>query len=49
MADLDITQDEADALIAMEKHRVDDLVVVNALGEPVGMVDTQDLTRMKWM
>ena len=24
MADLDITQDEADALIAMEKHRVDE-------------------------
>jgi len=38
-----------EVLAILEKHRVDDLVVVNAQGEPVGMVDTQDLTRMKWM
>jgi len=38
-----------EVLAILEKHRVDDLVVVNAQDEPVGMVDTQDLTRMKWM
>jgi arabinose-5-phosphate isomerase len=38
-----------EVLAILEKHRVDDLVVVNARGDPVGMVDTQDLTRMKWM
>lgn len=43
---------EADRLAAevfatLEKSRVDDIVVVNETGEPVGMVDTQDLTRLK--
>lgn len=38
-----------EVLAVLEKHRVDDLVVVNTVGEPVGLVDTQDLTRMKWL
>ena len=36
-----------EVLAVLEKHRVDDIVVLNAKGEPVGLVDTQDLTRMK--
>lgn len=38
-----------EVLALLEHHRVDDLVVLNAEGEPVGMVDTQDLTRVKWV
>ena len=37
----------AEVLATMEHARVDDIVVVNDAGEPVGLVDTQDLTRMK--
>ena len=37
----------AEVLATLEHARVDDIVVVNAAGEPVGLVDTQDLTRMK--
>lgn len=37
----------AEVLATLEHHRIDDLVVVNETGEPVGMVDTQDLTRLK--
>lgn len=37
----------AEVLAVLEQHRVDDLVVLNHAGQPVGLVDTQDLTRMK--
>ncbi len=37
----------AEVLATLEQHRVDDIVVVNESGEPVGMVDTQDLSRLK--
>ncbi len=37
----------AEVLAALEHARVDDIVVVNAEGEPVGLVDTQDLSRLK--
>jgi len=37
----------AEVLSTLEKCRVDDLVVVDAAGRPVGMVDTQDLTRLR--
>jgi len=37
----------AEVLATLEKCRVDDLVVVDAEGHPVGMVDTQDLTRLR--
>ena len=36
----------AEVLVTLEKVRVDDLVVLDAEGRPVGMVDTQDLTRL---
>lgn len=44
-----ISQDKlaAEVLAVLEKSRVDDIVVTNEAGEPVGLVDTQDLTRMK--
>lgn len=38
-----------EVLALLEHHRVDDLLVVDAEGRPVGMVDTQDLTRVKWV
>ena len=31
----------------LERKRIDDLVVVDAAGRPIGLVDTQDLTRLK--
>ncbi len=37
----------AEVFATLEKSRVDDIVVVNESGEPVGMIDTQDLTRLK--
>lgn len=48
---LTISQDKlaTEVLALLEKRRVDDLVVVDDQGKPVGLVDTQDLTRMKWV
>ena len=37
----------AEVLATLEKARIDDLVVLDVSGHPVGMVDTQDLTRMR--
>ncbi len=37
----------AEVLATLEHARVDDIVVINDAGEPVGLVDTQDLSRMK--
>jgi len=37
----------AEVLQILEQHRIDDLVVVNAANEPIGIVDSQDLTRLK--
>jgi arabinose-5-phosphate isomerase len=37
----------AEVLATLEKARIDDLVVLDEKGHPVGMVDTQDLTRMR--
>ncbi|MCK5923310.1 MAG: CBS domain-containing protein, partial [Methylococcales bacterium] len=36
-----------EVLRLLEDHRIDDLVVVDADGQPVGMIDTQDLTRLQ--
>lgn len=36
-----------EVLRLLEDHRIDDLVVVDVHGIPVGMIDTQDLTRMQ--
>ena len=37
----------AEVLATLEKNRVDDIVVVDGDGKPVGMVDTQDITRLR--
>ena len=37
----------AEVLGLLEDHRIDDLVVVNEDGEPLGMIDTQDLARLR--
>jgi arabinose-5-phosphate isomerase len=39
----------AEALKIFNERRIDDLIVVNAKNEPVGLVDSQDLPRMKLM
>lgn len=36
-----------EVLNLLDRHRIDDLVVVDEKGVPVGMVDTQDLTKLK--
>jgi arabinose-5-phosphate isomerase len=37
----------AEVLVTLQNYRIDDIVVVDADGKPVGMVDTQDLTRLR--
>ena len=37
----------AEVLQILEQHRIDDLVVLNDAHEPIGIVDSQDLTRLK--
>ncbi|HEY1052918.1 MAG TPA: KpsF/GutQ family sugar-phosphate isomerase, partial [Prosthecobacter sp.] len=37
----------AEVLATLQNFRVDDIVVVDDAGKPVGMVDTQDLTRLR--
>lgn len=37
----------AEVLATLQNFRVDDIVVVDEAGKPVGMVDTQDLTRLR--
>ena len=46
---ISITADKlaAEALNLLGNHRVDDLVVLDESGKPVGLVDTQDFTRLK--
>ena len=39
----------AEVLATLEHARIDDLVVVDDEGKPVGLVDTQDLTRLRVM
>lgn len=36
-----------DAVRAFETHKIDDLIVVNGRGQPVGLVDGQDLPKLK--
>ena len=38
-----------EALKIFDEHNIDDLVVVNARKEPVGMIDSQDLPKLKLM
>lgn len=37
-----------DALRVFEEHRIDDLIVIDAGGRPVGLVDSQDLPKLKF-
>ena len=37
----------AEILVVLEHHRIDDLIVTDAEGKPLGMVDSQDLSRLK--
>ena len=39
----------AEALKIFDEHNIDDLIVVNSKQEPVGLVDTQDLPKLKLM
>lgn len=39
----------AEALKLFDRRNIDDLIVVNARGEPVGLVDSQDLPKLKLM
>jgi len=36
-----------EALKLFERHKIDDLIVVNARGKPVGLIDGQDLPKLK--
>jgi arabinose-5-phosphate isomerase len=38
-----------DAVRIFEAHKIDDLIVVNRRGQPVGLVDSQDLPKFKIM
>jgi arabinose-5-phosphate isomerase len=45
-----VVRDDAlgvDALRLFELHKIDDLIVVNARGQPVGLIDGQDLPKLK--
>ncbi|TDU73182.1 arabinose-5-phosphate isomerase [Prosthecobacter fusiformis] len=37
----------AEVLSTLQTNRVDDIVVIDSAGRPVGLVDTQDLTRLR--
>ena len=39
----------AEALKIFNERNIDDLIVVNAKREPVGLVDSQDLPKLKLM
>jgi arabinose-5-phosphate isomerase len=43
----DASQLAAEVLLILENHRVDEVVVLNAEGQPVGLVDSQDLARCR--
>jgi arabinose-5-phosphate isomerase len=36
-----------EVLKTLGKNRIDDIVVLNSGGKPVGLIDTQDLARLK--
>jgi arabinose-5-phosphate isomerase len=38
-----------EAVKVFDQHNIDDLIVVNAKREPVGLVDSQDLPKLKLM
>ena len=49
IAPITITADKlaAEVLVVLEQHRIDDLAVIDTTGKPVGLVDSQDLSRLK--
>lgn len=36
-----------EALRSFEEHKIDDLIVINRKGQPIGLVDSQDLPKLK--
>jgi arabinose-5-phosphate isomerase len=36
-----------EVLNTLDHHRIDDLVVINPVHQPVGLIDSQDLTKLK--
>jgi len=48
-APITITADKlaAEILVILEQHRIDDLAVIDSTGKPVGLIDSQDLSRLK--
>ena len=46
-ADGPMTKAASDALAIFNERNIDDLIVVNARREPVGMIDLQDLPKLK--
>jgi arabinose-5-phosphate isomerase len=38
-----------EALKIFNERNIDDLIVVNAKGQPIGLVDSQDLPKLKMM
>jgi arabinose-5-phosphate isomerase len=36
-----------DALRLFEAYKIDDLIVINPRGQPVGLIDGQDLPKLK--
>jgi arabinose-5-phosphate isomerase len=39
----------AEALKVFDEHNIDDLIVINARRQPVGIIDSQDLPKLKLM
>ena len=39
----------AEALKTFKERNIDDLIVVNSKNEPVGLIDSQDLPKLKLM
>jgi len=37
----------AEALHVLKTHRIDDLIVVDGNGRPIGIIDSQDLSRLQ--
>jgi arabinose-5-phosphate isomerase len=37
----------AEVLRVLQQHRIDDIVVVDGAEHPIGVVDSQDLSRLK--
>ena len=36
-----------EVLVILEQHRIDDLIVLENDGRPLGIIDSQDLSRLK--